>query len=138
MNFTIAIKLIATVVVLSASVAAAEPVDTDVERDDSAMQVAKAWFSSLMQGETAVTTSLSGVSFNFDGKQQVKTHLDLKKLYDQVVAKKGKRDLKLTSIRIKSSSPEKVEVSLMVENDDEAIDVLVKPGEAFRVVGFVD
>ena len=138
MNFTIAMKRFAAVVVFSASVATADRVDTNVERDDSAMQVAKAWFTSLMQGETAVTTSLSDVPFNFDGKQQVQTHSDLKQLYDQVVAKKGKRDLKPTSIRVKSCSPEKVEVILMIEDDDEGIDVLVKPGEAFRVVGFVD
>ena len=138
MNFRIAMKLFAAVVVFSASVATADRVDTNVERDESAMQVAKAWFTSLMQGETAVTTSLSGVPFNFDGKQQVKTHSELKQLYDQVVEKKGKRDLKPTSIKIKSSSPERVEVILMIEDDDEGITVLVKPGEAFRVVGFVD
>ena len=138
MNFTTAMKLFAAVVMLSASVAAADRVEADVERDDSAKQVAKAWFTSLMHGETAVTTTLSGVPFNFDGKQQVKTHSDLKQLYDQVVAEKGKRDLKPTSINIKSSSPEKVEVILMIEDDAEGTNVLVKPGEAFRVVGFVD
>ena len=138
MNFAIAMKLFAAVVVFSASIATADQVDTNVERDESAKQVAKAWFTSLMQGETAVTTSLSGVPFNFDGKQQVKTYSELKQLYDQIVAKKGKRDVKTTSIKIKSSSPEKVEVILMIENDDEGITVLVKPGAAFRVVGFVD
>jgi len=52
------------------------------------------------------------------------------------VANKGKRDLKLTSVKIESSSPEKVEVVLMIE--DEGIVVVIKPGEAFRVVGFAD
>ena len=138
MNFTVVMRLFAAVVVFSASAVTTDGADTDVERDDSAMQVARVWFTSLMQGETAVTTSLSGVPFNFDGQQQVKTHSELKQLYDQILAKKGKRDLKPTSIRIKSSSPEKVEVILMIEDDDEGINVLVTPGEAFRVVGFVD
>ena len=89
MHWKIAIKIFAALVVFSASNATAVRADTNVERDESAMQVAKTWFTSLMQGETAVTTSLSGVPFNFDGKQQVKTHLELKQLYDQVVDRKA-------------------------------------------------
>jgi len=136
MNITIPCTLLAAVVVFSAAVARADPEETRAERESNASQVAKAWFTSLMQGETAVTTSLSDVPFAFDRKQEVKTLTDLKRLYDQVVAKKGKRELKPTSVKIESSSPEKVEVVLMIE--DEGIVVVIKPGEAFRVVGFMD
>ena len=129
--------LLAPVVVYSAAVAMADPADTNVQRDTNAEQVANAWFTSLMQGQTAVTTSLSEVPFDFDRKQGIKTHVDLKRLYDQVVEKKGKRDLKPTSIKIKSFSAEKVEVVLTIQ-DDEGILVTVKPGDAFRVVGFSD
>jgi hypothetical protein len=123
------------VVVLSAAVPAGSG-DATVERERDATQVAMAWFTSLMQGETAVTTSLSAVPFSFDKKEEVKTYADLKKLYDQIVAKKGKRNLKPESVRIESSSSEKVEVVLMVGG--EGILIVVRPGEAFRVVGFSD
>ena len=117
-------------------VAQAVPENEKEVRNDSAAQVARTWFTSLMRGETAVTTSLSAVPFSFDRKQEVKTLTDLKKLYDRVVKNKGKRDLKPTSVKIESSSAEKVEIVLMIE--DEGIVVTVKPGEAFRVVGFWD
>lgn len=117
-------------------VAQAVPEKETEVRNNSATQVARTWFTSLMRGETAVTTSLSAVPFSFDRKQEVKTLTDLKKLYDRVVKNKGKRDLKPTSVKIESSSAEKVEIVLMIE--DEGIVVTVKPGEAFRVVGFWD
>jgi len=124
-------------VALLAAVAWAGPgYNTKVERDKDATQVAKAWFTSLMQGDTAITTSLSAVPFSFDRKQEVKRYSDLKKLFDQIVEKKGKRDIKPTSVKIESSSNEKVEVFLMIE--DEGVVVAVKPGEVFRVVGFWD
>ena len=114
----------------------AGPGYTKVERDKDATQVAKAWFTSLMQGDTAITTSLSAMPFSFDRKQEVKRYSDLKKLFDQIVEKKGKRDIKPTSVKIESSSNEKVEVVLMIE--DEGVVVAVKPGEVVRVVGFWD
>lgn len=123
-------------VALLAAVAWAGPGYTKVERDKDATQVAKAWFTSLMQGDTAITTSLSAMPFSFDRKQEVKRYSDLKKLFDQIVEKKGKRDIKPTSVKIESSSNEKVEVVLMIE--DEGVVVAVKPGEVFRVVGFWD
>lgn len=123
--------------IIFATIAFAGP-DEKQERNKSATQVATTWFTSLMQGQTAVTTSLSAVPFSVDGKQEVKTLADLKKLYDQVVEKKGKRDLKPASVEVKSSSPEKVTVILMIEGDDEGIAISIKPGEAFRVVGFTD
>jgi len=121
---------------LAVGLAQAAPPPDEQERNENATQVAKAWFVSLMQGETAVTTALSAVPFAFDAKHEVRSLQDLKTLYDQVVAKKGKRDLKPTATKIKSSSPESVEVVLMIE--DEGIAVHVKPGDAFRVVGFRD
>lgn len=123
-------------VILLATAALAGQGYAKVERDKNATQVARAWFTSLMQGETAVATSLSAVPFSFDKKQEVKTLAELKKLYDQIVENKGRRDLNPESVKITSSSDEKVEVILMIE--DEGIAVEVKPGEAFRVVGFRD
>jgi hypothetical protein len=119
-----------------ATVALAAPGYAKVERDRDATQVAKAWFTSLIQGETAVTTSLSVTPFLFDNKQEVKTLTNLKRLYDQIVKDKGKRNVKPTSVKIQSSSDKKVEIVLMIE--DEGIVVIVKPGEAYRVVGFRD
>jgi hypothetical protein len=128
--------VLAVSVALVAATVWAAPDAAKVERDKNATQVAKAWFTSLMQGETAVTTSLSAVPFSFDRKHEVKTLLELKELYDQIVNKKGKRDLKATSVKVNTSSPEKVEVVLMIE--DEGVAVTVRPGEAFRVIGFSD
>ena len=99
--------------------------------------MAKAWFISLMQGDSAVTTSLSAVPFAFDRKQEVNALPELKALYDKIVAEKGVREARLTAVKIASSSPERVEVVIMLANE-EKIAISVKPGEAFQVVGFSD
>jgi len=108
------------------------------ERDKSAREVARAWFTSLMRGETAVTLSLSTVPFSFDGKMEVKALPELKMLYDRVVERKGKRDVKIAAVEVKNSSPQKVVVGIMIAEDDEEIAITVKAGPAFRVVGFRD
>jgi hypothetical protein len=125
------------VAVVLATMAFAGPANAVDERDKSATQVAKTWFTSLMGGDAAVTTSLSAVPFSFEGKE-VKTLPELEALYKQVIEKRGKRNLKATSVKIESSSPEKVVVVLMIEGGDEGIMISVKPADAFRVVGFKD
>lgn len=110
--------------------------DPQEVRDTNASQVAEAWFVSLMKGNTAVTTSLSEVPFSFDRKQEVGDLKQLRNIYDQIVSKKGKRDLVPSSIEVKSPEPEKVEVVLMV--GDEGVLVLIKPGDAYKVIGFSD
>ena len=124
--------------IIIGGVASAVPDDAKTIRDDTSAQVAKAWFISLMQGDTAVTTSLSETPFSFDSKQEIVTITELKKLYDQVVEKKGRRNLKVASSKVSLSTPEKVTVLIEIEGDDETISVDVKPGEAFRVIGFKD
>ena len=120
------------------TMALATPSHADVGRDDGAVQVAKAWFTSLMQGETDVTTALSVVPFSLDGKREIATLAELKKIYDGVVEKKGKRNLKVASTKVNLSTPEKVTVLITIEGDDETISVFVKPGDACRVIGFRD
>ena len=83
-----------------------------------------------------MTTSLSEVPFSFDRKQEVGDLKQLRNIYDQIVSKKGKRDLVPSSIEVKSPEPEKVEVVLMV--GDEGVLVLIKPGDAYKVIGFSD
>ena len=124
--------------VIIGGVAFAAPDDAKTIRDDASAQVAKAWFISLMQGDTAVTASLSEAPFSFDGKHEIATIIELKKLYDQVVEKKGKRNLKVSSTEVILSTPEKVTVTVAIEGDDETITVVVKPGESFRVIAFRD
>ena len=124
--------------IVLATMALAVPSHADVDQDDGAAQVAKAWFTSLMQGETEVTTALSGVPFSLDGKHEIATLGELKKIYDGVVEKKGKRNLKIASTKMESSSPNKVIVLITIEGDDETVSVFVKPGDAFRVIGFTD
>jgi hypothetical protein len=124
--------------IIIGGVAFAAPDDAKTIRDDASAQVAKAWFISLMQGDTAVTASLSEAPFSFDSKQEIATITELKKLYDQVVEKKGKRNLKVASTKVILSTPEKVTVSITIEGDEETISVDVKPGEAFRVIAFRD
>lgn len=116
---------------------AAEP-DNKSQRDESAKQVAKTWLISLMQGETAVTTSLSAIPFSWDGKHKVNTHAELKSYYDGIVDEIGKKSLTPTSVKVAESSPKSVVVQIMVEGDDETIAITVRPGEASFVVGFVD
>lgn len=129
---------LATVCCLGLLLAIANPASTDdrVKRNNEATQIAKAWFTSFLSGETAVTTALSGVPFSFDKEQVVKSLPELKALYDEIVSTKGKRDLRPTSVTIKSSSPQTVEVLFMIEN--ESIVVSVKPGQTLRVMGFSD
>jgi hypothetical protein len=119
-----------------ASLGLAAVAEADAQRDAMAQEVAEAWFTSLMSGRTAVATSLSAVPFSVDKKQEVKSLEELKKLFDKLVADKGKRDLKITSVKIISSTPDRVEVALMIGK--EGMGVSVKPGEAYRVVGFSD
>ncbi len=116
----------------------AEPANVVSERNNNATQIAKAWFTSLTEGETAVTTSLSSIPFDLDGKKVVATIPELKKIYQQVIEKKGKRSVKITSVKVESSTPDKVVLVLTIKDDDEAIRVFVKPSEAFKVVGFKD
>jgi hypothetical protein len=110
--------------------------EADAPRDAAAQEVAEAWFNAWMSGRTAVAASLSAVPFSFDKTQEVKTLAELKKLFDQIVESKGKRDLKPTSVKVASSTAENVEVVFQL--DKGAVSVSVKPGEAFRVVGFKD
>jgi hypothetical protein len=112
--------------------------DPLAERESFAMDVAKEWFVSLVGGETDKTLAVSAVPFSFDRKFEVKTLPELKKLYDQVVEKKGKRHLKVGSARIKNSTPELIEVILTIEDDDEGISITVRPGKDCRVIGFSD
>ena len=124
--------------ILIGGMASAASDDAETVRDDASVKVAKAWFISLMQGHTAVTASLSEAPFSLDGKREIATMGELKKIYDQVVEKKGKRNLKVASTKVNLSTPEKVTVLITVEGDDKTISVFVKPGDAFRVIGFRD
>jgi hypothetical protein len=124
--------------IIIGGVAFAAPDDAQAIRDDASAQVAKAWYISLMQGDTAVTASLSEAPFSLDSKHEIATIEELKKLCDQVVEERGKRNLKVASAKVSLSTPEKVTVSITIEGDDETILVDVKPGVAFRVIGFRD
>jgi hypothetical protein len=136
MKTLIQIITVSAISVLFTTTVLAAADDAKDVRDRNASEVAKAWFISLMQGNTAVTTSLSEVPFALDRKQEIKTLSELKIIYDKLVTDKGKRNLIPSSIEIKSSSPEKVEVVLKIE--DEAVVVFVRPGDAYRIIGFWD
>ncbi len=138
MKSTQSLLLMPLLSILIGGMVSAAPDEEKAARDDASVQVAKAWFLSLMQGTTAVTTSLSEVPFNLDGKKEIATINELNQIYDQIVKKKGKRNLKVASTKVGLSTPEKVTVSITIEGDDETISVAVKPGEAFRVIGFTD
>ena len=81
------------------------PVHAEDAADGEAVQVASAWFTSLMQGNTAVTTSLSAVPFDFDEQQEIATLAELKTLYKAVVMNKGKRDIGIASAEVDRSDP---------------------------------
>ncbi|MFK7909699.1 MAG: hypothetical protein AB8F34_03770 [Akkermansiaceae bacterium] len=138
MKSTLSYLLAPLFAILIVGMASAAPDDAKTVRDASSVQVAKAWFVSLMQGDTAVTASLSETPFSLDGKHEIANMGELKKIYDQVVDKKGKRNLKVVSTKVNLSTPEKVTVLITVEGDEETISVFVKPGDAFRVIGFKD
>ena len=90
-----------------------------------------------MQGNTDVAISLSEVPFDLDKQQEVKALPDLKIIYDKIVSEKGKRDLIISYIEIKSSTPDKVEVILRIK-DGEGVLVIVRPGDAYKIIGFWD
>ncbi len=115
-----------------------EPVNVINERNNNATQVALAWATSLTQGKTAVTASLSSIPFNFDGEDVIKAFPELNKRYKEVIETKGKRNMMITSVTIESSSPEKIVLLLTVEGTKDTIKVFVKTSETFRVTGFTD
>ena len=84
----------------------AEPGDADPKREEKAKQIARAWFNSLMRGNTAVTTALSDVPFALDRKKIIESLPEVEKLYEQIVAKKGKREIKAKDVRINSDQRE--------------------------------
>ncbi len=106
----------------------------DTRRDEDAKQVAVAWFNAVLEGRTAVATSLSAVPFTFGIDGVARSLGDLRKFYDRLIKEKGKRSAEIKAVRVKSSSPEKVVVELVL--DGEEMSVSVKPGDACRVTGF--
>jgi len=117
----------------------------DVRRQEKAKQVAATWFDSLMRGDTAVTTALSDVPFAMDRRHTVESIVELEKMLESVAAKKGKRDIKPTEIKVvvdekgiqKNAFPaDYIIVHLVI--DDEGVALCVRPGDTFRVVGLSD
>ncbi len=106
------------------------------DRDASALEIARIWFSELVGGDADSALRVSSVPFTFDSRNVIETMPELKEAYDKVVENKGARDIEPTSLSIDASSPEKVVVLIMIE--DEAVRVDVRPGDVFRIVGFRD
>jgi hypothetical protein len=63
MKKVIRLVMLATVGMAVATTPLSAAVTSRTERDENAKQVAKAWVLSWLQGDTAVTTSLSAVPF---------------------------------------------------------------------------
>jgi nucleotide-binding universal stress UspA family protein len=134
----------ACVVVLGAPVFGQDKDAVDTKRAEKAKQVAKAWFESLVRGETAVTTSLSAVPFALDRVKVIESIKELDALYESIVAKKGKREIKVTAVKVAADEKkadgakptDRIIVHVMI--GDEAIVVCVRPGDAYKVVGFSD
>jgi hypothetical protein len=134
------------VLALGLAVHAAD-VQPKARREAKAKQVASAWFQSLMQGDTAVTTALSDVPFAMDRKQTIESIAELEKMLESVLEKKGKRDIKPTAIKIavdqnqiqKDAFPANfIVVHLVIDGDDEVIALCVKPGDTYKIVGLSD
>jgi len=139
---------VACVVIGAAAVSAvaAEPAtEHEQRREAKAKQVAAAWFDSLMRGDTAVTTSLSDVPFAWDGKQIIESIGELERLFESVVADKGKRNIRATGIKV-VTEPNETEmksfpvdcVVVDISIDDEDVSTCISPGDTFKVVGFRD
>lgn len=114
-------------------------------RQDKAKQIASAFFNSLMRGDTAVTTALSDVPFAWDRKQTIESIVKLEELFESIVNKKGKRDIKATAANVVTDQTEIQQkvfpadyIIVKVMIGDEGIDLCVKPGDTFKVVGFSD
>ncbi len=116
-----------------------------VKRAEKAKQIAVAYFDALIQGNTAVSTSLSAVPFAWDGKETIESLPELEKGYEAIVADKGKRQIKATKVEIAAGKREIADdvfpddrIVVRVWIDDEAIAICVRPGDAYKVVGFRD
>lgn len=134
----------ATALLSAGAVCRAEDL-ADAKRQAKARQVAAAWFDSLMRGDTAVTAALSDVPFAMDRKQTIESIVELEKILESVVEKKGKRNIKPTAIKVaadekgiqKNAFPaDYIIVHLVIDDDNVAI--CVRPGDTFRVVGLSD
>jgi hypothetical protein len=119
---------------------------TDEKRHAKAEQVARAFFVSLTQGDTAVTTALSDVPFALDRKRTIESISELEKLFETVVEEKGRRDIKPTEIKVVADENEIQEdafpadyiMVLLIIGDEEGVTLCVRPGDTFRVVGLSD
>ncbi len=146
---SIAILLLAAVPI-GASFRSPEPVPatSSVEwnsREEMAKQVATAWASSLFRGEVAVTAALSDVPFAMDRKMTIDSMSELNKVFGEVLGSKGKRDLTITDVKVTKTSDAILNnvypasyIVVELKVDGEGVQLCVKPGDAFRVVGLSD
>ena len=117
----------------------------DADREQNAKSVAKEWFKALMSGDVPTTMALSELPFALDRKRIIRNSQELKDVYEQVASKKGKRDLKPTKVTVFTSKSEIIQGCIPVDAlvvhiliEDEGVAVSVRPGDAYRVVGFSD
>lgn len=143
MKKLILVFIVSAISTLFTTTSIAAPDDAKDIRDKNASEVAKAWFTSLIQGNTNATISLSEVPFDLNKQQEAKSLTDLKIIYDKIVAEEaskasevGKRWI-ISSTEIKSSTPDKVEVILRIK-DGEGVLVIVRPGDAYKIIGYWD
>jgi len=122
--------------------------EKDVKKGESveeAKKLAKMWFIALMGGKVADVLAVSDVPFSWDRKKVIEDKADLEAMYEEVVAKKGARDVKPTKVEVAAGSraflekgmpKDRVVVHLFVE--DERVAVCIRPGKELKVVGFSD
>jgi hypothetical protein len=113
-------------------------------------KLAAAWVTHLLAGRVEEVMALSAVPFSWDRKEVVKTADDLRKLFQQVAAKKGARDWTpdaaealtgdATADALKKHSllEDATIVPVKITVKGESIVVLVKPGPEPKVVGSSD
>lgn len=114
-------------------------------RAAKASQIAKAWVESLLNGQTVVTTALSDIPFAWDRKETIESLGALEMRLQAVTAQKGARDVRVAKVEVtrdeKSIPTDAAPKDLIIAKawiGDEAIEVAIKPGDAYRVVGFSD
>lgn len=114
-------------------------------RAKKATQIAKAMVECLLNGQTAVATSLSDVPFAWDRKEVIESLVELESRFNAVVESKGDRSVRATKVEVrrddKAVPKDAAPIDLIIVVawiGDEAIEVAIKPGDAYRVVGFSD
>ena len=116
-----------------------------IERTDTAVRVAQEWFAAKMKADTAALIRLSALPFAWDRKEIIETEKEYEAFLTKAFNRKGARAVPVVTSSVTSDKSvildncfpvDRVIVTLSIE--EEGIEICVRPGDEYKVVGFSD